>query len=115
MYMIKTEKKLFVDILFRPVVWDAPVQGNAVTKLSIVAVLLVLPLSITTVLSQSSSSSPLAKASWSLHQPHRLRQTCQENDTSARTITQMYRAVGAGRHAQSRKRQVSTEAMQSGS
>lgn len=104
-----------MDILFRPVIWDAPVQRNAVTELSIIAIFLVLPLGITTVLSQSGSSSPLTKASRSLHQPHGLRQTCQENDTSAKTITQMYTAVGAGRHAQSKERQVSREAMPRGS
>lgn len=65
--MTENEKKQRVDILFRPVVWDAPVQGYAVTELSVVAVLLVFSLGITTVLSQSGSGSPLAKASGSLN------------------------------------------------
>lgn len=89
-YMTRKKPKQEVDILFRPVVWDAPVQGDAVTELSIVAVFLILSLSIVAVLSQSSSSSPLAKASGSLHQPHGLRQTCQEND---RTEKQSYRCT----------------------
>lgn len=67
MYMTENEKKQKVDILFRPVVGDAPVQGDAVTELSVVAVLLVLPLGIMAVFSQSGSSSPLAKASRSLN------------------------------------------------
>ncbi len=67
MYMTENEKKQEVDILFRPIVGDTPVQGDAVTELSIVSVLLIFPLGITTVLSQSGSGSPLAKASGSLN------------------------------------------------
>lgn len=67
MYMTENEKKQKVDILFRPVVGDASVQGDAVTELSVVAVLLVFPLHISTVFSQSGSSSPLAKASGSFN------------------------------------------------
>lgn len=63
--MCKTRERE-VGVLFRPVVGDAPVQGDAVAELSVVAVLLVFPLGVVTVLSQSGSSSPLAQASGSL-------------------------------------------------
>lgn len=76
------QKKQEVDILFRPVVRDAPVQGDAIAELSVVAVLLVFPLGVMTVLSEGGSSSPLAKATGSLNEPHGLRQACQENDTT---------------------------------
>lgn len=61
------ERKQEAGVLFRPVVGDAPVQGDAVAELSVVAVLLVFPLGVATVLSQSGSSSPLAQASGSLN------------------------------------------------
>lgn len=67
MYMTQNEKKQEVDILFRPVVGDTSVEGNAVTELSVVAILLIFPLGVMTVFSQSGSSSPLAKASWPLN------------------------------------------------
>lgn len=59
------EKKSGVDVLLRSVVRDAPVQGDAVTELSVVAVLLIFPLGVTTVLSESRSSPALSKASGS--------------------------------------------------
>lgn len=69
----KTE--LEVDVLFRSVVRDAAVQRDAVTELSVVAVFLVFPFSVPTVLSQSSRSATLAEASGSLDKPHGLCQT----------------------------------------
>lgn len=84
MYKRENEGKQEVDLLFRPVVWDASVQGDAITELSVVAVLFIFPLGVSTVLSQSGSSPPLAKASGALNEPHGLRQTCRGEDAAER-------------------------------
>lgn len=67
-----------MDVLFRSVVRNAAVQGDAIAELSIVAIFFVFPFSVPAVLSQSSRSPTLAKASGSLDKPHGLCQTWRE-------------------------------------
>lgn len=63
------------DSLLWPVVWDGSVQGDAVAKLGVVAVLLVLSLCLPAVLPQRGCRSSLSQATWSLHQTHGFSQT----------------------------------------
>lgn len=61
-----------------PVVWDCPVEGDAVAELGIVAVLLIPALGLLAVITQGGRHAPLAQATRPLHQADGLGEACRD-------------------------------------